>query len=220
MGLFSIYTGLVYNDLFSKSIKLVASSWVVNYNASTVADSKILQLDPKTSYLGFFPFGLDPVWSLASLNRIIYEDALKMKMAIIIGVSHMLFGLSLNFVNCCNFKDMVTVYTTIIPQIIFMLCIFAYLVSLILMKWILYSGTYYGLNSESCAPMILITFINMILQKTPEKTNECSPYMFPYQAIVQVMLVLVAVICIPWMLLVKPLHILYKRKMAAVKRIY
>lgn len=65
MGLFSIYTGLIYNDLFSKSLNIFGTSWFSIYNRSTLEENTYLQLDPATSYVEYpYPFGLDPIWQV------------------------------------------------------------------------------------------------------------------------------------------------------------
>ena len=71
MGCFSMYTGLVYNDIFSKSLNIFGSHWRINYNTSTVLDNKILQLNPGTEdYLQTpYPFGMDPVWQVNTFRN-------------------------------------------------------------------------------------------------------------------------------------------------------
>lgn len=65
MGVFSMYTGLIYNDIFSRSLNIFGSHWVINYNASTISSNKVLQLDPKYDYTNTsYPFGMDPVWQV------------------------------------------------------------------------------------------------------------------------------------------------------------
>lgn len=61
-----MYTGMIYNDLFSKSLNIFGSHWSINYNTSTVMENKDLQLDPKGSDYSQtpYPFGLDPVWQV------------------------------------------------------------------------------------------------------------------------------------------------------------
>lgn len=66
MGLFSMYTGLIYNDIFSKSLNIFGSSWRTNYNITTMQSNKLLQLNPDSEdYLQTpYPFGIDPVWQV------------------------------------------------------------------------------------------------------------------------------------------------------------
>lgn len=73
MGLFSIYTGLIYNDIFSKSLNIFGSSWFNNYNFSTIRENKNLQLDPAKAYVQYpYPFGMDPVWQVSAFcNQLI-----------------------------------------------------------------------------------------------------------------------------------------------------
>ncbi|XP_013914076.1 PREDICTED: V-type proton ATPase 116 kDa subunit a isoform 4 [Thamnophis sirtalis] len=95
MSIFSIYTGFIYNDCFSKSFNIFGSSWSVRpmYNNGgwtddIVNESGVLQLDPKTKgvYSGNpYPFGIDPIWNIA-INKLTFLNSYKMKMSIIMGI--------------------------------------------------------------------------------------------------------------------------------------
>lgn len=99
MGLFSIYTGAIYNDVFSKSVNIFGSSWAIGYNKSTLLSNPALQLNPSSDYTQLpYPVGLDPAWQLAE-NKIIFLNTYKMKMSIIFGVIHMIFGVCVAVIN-------------------------------------------------------------------------------------------------------------------------
>jgi V-type H+-transporting ATPase subunit a len=109
MAAFSIYTGLIYNDIFSKSINVFGSTWRVgvdeNFDFTKVTT---FTLDPNpalnisnTSVMfsgNPYPFGLDPAWQLA-INKISFTNSLKMKFSVIIGIMQMCFGLILALLN-------------------------------------------------------------------------------------------------------------------------
>ncbi|XP_067130606.1 V-type proton ATPase 116 kDa subunit a 1-like [Centruroides vittatus] len=199
MGIFSVYTGLIYNDIFSKSINIFGSSWKpINISDEQVVNS-LFQLNMSTSYTGHpYPFGLDPVWSLAK-NKILFTNSYKMKLSIIFGVSQMLFGVILSAWNHCFFRDYLSLFCDFIPQLLFLLSIFGYLVGLIIAKWL----TYYGENNYGCAPSLLIMLINMFLFRYPDSPCYLSN-MYSAQPYVQKCLVIIALLCVPWMLLLKP----------------
>ncbi|XP_024304678.1 V-type proton ATPase 116 kDa subunit a 2 isoform X1 [Homo sapiens] len=176
MGLFSVYTGLIYNDCFSKSVNLFGSGWNVSamyssshppaehkkmvlWNDSVVRHNSILQLDPSIPgvFRGPYPLGIDPIWNLAT-NRLTFLNSFKMKMSVILGIIHMTFGVILGIFNHLHFRKKFNIYLVSIPELLFMLCIFGYLIFMIFYKWLVFSA-----ETSRVAPSILIEFINMFL---------------------------------------------------------
>ncbi|KAJ8375379.1 hypothetical protein SKAU_G00059590, partial [Synaphobranchus kaupii] len=166
MGVFSIYTGLIYNDCFSKSFNFFGSAWSVSamfgpsgpWTNETLHGSKHLQLDPVVPgvYSGSpYPFGIDPIWNIAT-NKLTFLNSYKMKMSVILGVLHMLFGVTLSLMNYIYFRNTRNVLLQFIPEVVFMLALFGYLVFLILFKWCV-------VMKSDTAPSILLLFINMML---------------------------------------------------------
>ncbi|XP_055384995.1 V-type proton ATPase 116 kDa subunit a 1 [Condylostylus longicornis] len=213
MGLFSMYTGLIYNDIFSKSMNIFGSTWFVTYNETTVMSNKELQLNPTTATAEeVYPIGLDPVWQLAT-NKIIFLNTYKMKLSIIFGVIHMLFGVCMSVVNHLHFRRPMNIVLEFLPQIIFLALMFGYMSFLMFIKWILYSAKNDDFKySPTCAPSVLITFINMVLFKSSDVVEGCDANMFEGQESVQKTFIFIALLCVPWMLLGKPIYILISRK--------
>ncbi|XP_070172748.1 V-type proton ATPase 116 kDa subunit a 1 isoform X1 [Polyergus mexicanus] len=213
MGLFSMYTGLIYNDVFSKSLNIFGSNWLINYNYSTIHSNKDLQLNPSSKdYIDYpYPFGMDPVWQLAE-NKIIFQNSYKMKISIIFGVIHMLFGVLVGLWNHMYFKKRLNITCEFVPQVIFLMALFFYMVLLMFIKWIKYGPKNDLIEGPGCAPSVLITFINMVLFKPAAKVGECEPYMYGGQGGLQKFLVIVALLCVPWMLLAKPILLMRNRR--------
>ncbi|XP_034185654.1 V-type ATPase subunit a family protein Vha100-2 isoform X2 [Osmia lignaria lignaria] len=221
MGLFSIYTGIIYNDLFSKSFNIFGSSWSIRYNKSTIMENNVLQLNPGTDAYAQvpYPMGLDPVWMLAE-NKIIFLNSYKMKLSIIFGVVHMIFGVCVSIVNILNFKKYSSLFLEFLPQLLFLILLFFYLVLLMFVKWILYDASSTDVvYSPGCAPSVLITFINMILMGHTVIPG-CPEYMFPGQQILQQVCVALAALCIPVMLFGRPVYYLCTKNKKKADRVW
>ncbi len=197
MGLFSMYAGFVYNDAFSKSFNIFGSSWNVsnmsNFTKELLDEEGEYQLDPKEAFTGPYPYGLDPVWQLSS-NKLSFLNSFKMKMSVIFGIAQMTFGVVLGAFNHRYFKKPINMWCEFVPQMIFLEFIFGYLVVMIFLKWFLFNAD----NSKD-APSLIITLINMFLFTAPQSD------LYSGQYATQALLVILAVVCIPWMLLAKPL---------------
>ncbi|XP_033826713.1 V-type proton ATPase 116 kDa subunit a isoform X2 [Periophthalmus magnuspinnatus] len=208
MGIFSIYTGIIYNDCFSKSINLFGSGWSVrpmfdpkvggNWTFDMLNGSRILQLDPAVDgvFKGPYPIGIDPIWNIAS-NKLTFLNSFKMKMSVILGVIHMLFGVTLSLFNHLYFQKPINIYLGFIPEIVFMACLFGYLVIIIFYKWVSYNA-----RTSREAPSLLIAFINMFLFQYRDPTVK---RLYTGQPVLQSFLVIIALACVPCMLIVKTL---------------
>ncbi|XP_051927024.1 V-type proton ATPase 116 kDa subunit a isoform X1 [Hippocampus zosterae] len=205
MGIFSVYTGIIYNDCFSKSLNMFGSGWSVrpmfgpkgaNWSFETLEGNAVLQLDPAIPgvFNGPYPLGIDPIWNIAT-NKLTFLNSFKMKMSVILGVIHMLFGVSLSLFNHLYFKKPLNIFLGFIPEIVFMSSLFGYLVLLVFYKW-----TAYDAFTSKDAPSLLIHFINMCLFNYSDPTTKS---LYAGQMGIQVLLVLIALACVPCMLVVK-----------------
>jgi len=199
-----MYTGLMYNDIFSKTLHIWHSGWDFpeqqgNQTIFAVSNGHV------------YPFGLDPGWHGAD-NALVFTNSYKMKMAVVLGVIHvrfsfavgiksnwglqMTFSLCLQIPNHIRFKRPLDIYANFIPQIIFLESIFGYLVICIIYKWAVDWS-----KAARPPPSLLNMLIAMFLSPGTIKPDE---QLYTGQSFVQVVLVLLAVICIPWMLCMKP----------------
>ncbi|XP_063718622.1 V-type proton ATPase 116 kDa subunit a1-like isoform X2 [Symsagittifera roscoffensis] len=213
MGVFSIYTGFLYNDIFSKSMNIFGSQWGIPAHVaeqlSTNSDREsLVQLMVNDSFGSNspYPFGIDPIWQVSD-NKLDFLNSFKMKLSVILGVMHMLFGVCLSLLNHTYFNKPLNVIGEFIPQVLFLGGLFGYLVFMIFFKWFAFDY-----SNSGVAPQLLITFTNMFMLGKPDN------YLFSGQYTVQVILLLVGLLCVPWMLFFKPIMLYIQHKNPAASK--
>jgi V-type H+-transporting ATPase subunit a len=191
MGIFAVYMGFIYNETLGIAFDYFGTSW---HWACSKVGGKNTNCALKST--GTYGFGLDPVWGHAG-NHMSMVNSVKMKMAVILGVVQMLFGISLKACNSLYKNDMRTLFFECIPEALFLTCTFGYMDAIIFYKW---SVDWVGLKLR--APSILDTMVQFFL--CPGCSIPKEKQLFAGQAQVQAILLLLAVSCIPVILVVKP----------------
>ena len=195
MGFYSLFCGIIYNDFMSIPLSLFSSCYVNDKNSKKA--NKIQNCT--------YPVGIDPKW-YAATNDLTFMNSFKMKCSVIIGVIQMTLGIILRGLNNLYFGDYTGFIFEFIPQLIFMTLLFGYMIFLIFVKW----STDYSKNTAN-APSIISILMNLALKKgsvdgkpvwTSVKREEKMNQLF----------FLISLICVPIILLPKPLIKIYLNK--------
>jgi V-type H+-transporting ATPase subunit a len=212
MGIFSIYTGFIYNEFFSIVTTIFGPSKFACATDASITNPDDMKMDHTlcpsalTSGLAMtspgrsYPFGVDPAWH-GTRTELPYLNSLKMKMSIVFGITQMNLGILMSYFNQKYFADPLSTICEFVPQVIFLNCLFGYLAFLILLKW-----------ATGSTADLYHTMIYMFLSPGDVDCAGACPEnkMFAGQGFLQVMLLLIAVVAMPWMLFPKP-YILKKR---------
>ncbi|KAE9620536.1 putative V-type ATPase, V0 complex, 116kDa subunit family [Lupinus albus] len=185
MSLFSIYCGLIYNEFFSVPFHIFGAS-AYKCRDSSCRDAHTTGL---VKFQEPYPFGVDPSWR-GSRSELPFLNSLKMKMSILFGVVHMNLGIMLSYFNAHFFGNSVDIRYQFVPQVIFLNSLFGYLSLLIIVKW--------------CTGSQADLYHVMIYMFLSPFDNLGENQLLWGQRPLQVVLLLLAVIAIPWMLFPKP----------------
>ncbi|KAI8004338.1 V-type proton ATPase subunit a3 [Camellia lanceoleosa] len=115
MAIFSIYTGLIYNEFFSMPFELFGPSAYECRDPSCRDASTVGLVKVRAT----FPFGVDPTWH-GTRSELPFLNSLKMKMSILIGVAQMNLGIILSYFNAKFFRNDLNIWYQFVPQMIFL----------------------------------------------------------------------------------------------------
>jgi V-type H+-transporting ATPase subunit a len=213
MGIFSMYTGLIYNDVFSKSLSIFPSAWEWKVpDGWEEGEVLVAQLGEYGNSTYRYPFGQDWMWH-GTENDLLFSNSYKMKLSILMGWTHMTYSLCLSYINARHFKTPIDIWGVFVPGMIFFQSIFGYLVFTIVYKWSIdWQGLQTGIARSP--PGLLNMLIYMFLSPG---NIEAGSELYRGQGPVQVCLVLIAVAQVPILLFLKPFYLRWEHNKARAK---
>ncbi|XP_060809699.1 V-type proton ATPase 116 kDa subunit a1-like [Amyelois transitella] len=205
MGCFSIFMGFMYNEWFSLHSKMMSGYWLNTHPVDRLQYYLQFHMNPKADTGYIYKYGIDPGVKMA-LNGLEIENSLKMKLAIILGVTHLTLGLILSIFNMVYFKKYYAIICHTVPRILFIWCIYGWLCYMMFYKWIC-SFTKKAIDNRSTMPNLRQEFLDIMFWR--ELSLKEKPQNFEQKR----MLYHIALICFPVMLLASPLYIYIKYRL-------
>jgi len=213
MGFFAFYCGIIYNDFSSLPIMLSKSCWSEPADLDTEAKIKAYnEANPGVTTQNFklepdcvYPFGLDYTW-MRTEQEIVYLNNFKMKTSVLYGVMQMLFGTTLRMSNQIYNRDWVSLVFEGITQFVMLVALFGFMDYMIIGKW---TTDWVAKKAEGEQPpgviMCMITmFLNGGNYDHPKDGDKWSD-LVPNQTFLMQNCVIIAFVCVPLMLCVKPI---------------
>ncbi|XP_022985778.1 V-type proton ATPase subunit a1 [Cucurbita maxima] len=185
MSLFSIYCGLIYNEFFSVPYHIFGAS-AYKCRDTTCSDVHTVGL---VKYRDAYPFGVDPSWR-GSRSELPFLNSLKMKLSILLGIAQMNLGIILSYFNARFTGSSLDIRYQFVPQVIFLNSLFGYLSLLIVIKWC----------TGSQADLYHVMIYMFLSPFDDLGENE----LFWGQRPLQIILLMLAIVAVPWMLFPKP----------------
>ncbi|OAQ98246.1 hypothetical protein LLEC1_05233 [Akanthomyces lecanii] len=207
MAVFSLFTGLIYNDAFSKSMTLFPSAWEFKVPEGGFKEGATIEGTLNSD--GYrYPFGMDSAWH-GTDNDLLFSNSYKMKMSILLGWAHMTYSLIFAYINARHFRKPIDIWGNFVPGMIFFQSIFGYLIVCIIYKW-----TVDWAAIGKPAPGLLNMLIYMFLQPGTLPNGE---RLYAGQEYVQVGLLLLAFAQVPILLFLKPFYLRWEHNRARAK---
>jgi V-type H+-transporting ATPase subunit a len=213
MGFFALFCGLMYNDFLAIPIWLFDSCYELRDLPVDPANEghhghPPQEAVPKADCV--YPFGIDPVWYMGK-NELAFLNSLKMKLSVILGVLQMSLGIVMKAFNATYRSSKLDFFLEFVPQIILMTVLFGYMDLLIICKW---CTDFTHVEYE--APAVITTMINMALNGGAiEPGTRAVVGSAGFQQGLSVACLLIALVCVPWMLFPKPIYLDKMNKMHA-----
>ena len=238
LGFMASYCGIIYNEFFALPMNLFSSCYTVSnkqmWEPTLDEEGKI---EGDWTYLRVnhdcnVAVGFDPVWNL-STAKLMFQNNVKMKLSVIVGVIHMSIGIIIKGTNAVYFSKWPVLFTEVFTGLIILLGLFGWMDFLFYAKWFKhldiedktlmnkddlydklnqddtatpeYKGDYYNRRTPSVINIMITTIFNG--GKYPEQENEYVALVGDTQEEqyqVALSLLIIAVTLIPVMLLVKP----------------
>mmetsp|Transcript_2651 Transcript_2651/g.4439 ORF Transcript_2651/g.4439 Transcript_2651/m.4439 type:complete len:259 (-) Transcript_2651:484-1260(-) len=195
MGIFSTFCGLIYNDFTSMATLLMGDTCYVDQPAKPGA--LYTHGVPKDADC-IYPVGIDPIW-YRSTQEITFLNSFKMKVSVIYGVGQMLMGTTMKGLNALYFRRWVEFFLEVTAQILLLCALFGFMNYMIIMKWL--TNWEEKAHDRTLAPSIIQSMIDMFI--SGGTSNQKFDILDDQKEVMQTLLV-VSAVCVPILLLARP----------------